>query len=917
MSGFPGDAAVGLSSLFREPGEAFVLLGRRSRRGGRALPREVLAVKLCVSLTEDTTAALVARMAELAELADLFEVRGRPRPRPRPRGGAAGAREASPVHLHAGVRGRPLPGPRPRAAPAPAVRGRRGSGFDFVDVNARDAFPDVVASKAGRGLVLSWHDLEGTPDDLDSVYDRMAALGPDVVKIAVTARSISDLGRLLAFAARHAADARASARSRSRWARSAWPRASSAGASARRSRSRRPPPGWKRPRARSRPARSSTATGCARSARTRASSASSARTSCAACLRRSRTAPSPSAAWTRSTSRCRPSRCPRLVDAIPALGVSGFSVTRPYKREIVRYLDSVTPHAAEAGSANTVLVQDGRLVGLSTDGDGVLLPLRRRIDPSGRAVTILGAGGAARAAAFALVRAGARVTVVARRAEQAREVAAATGCAAAGLEAGAAPAATTCSSTPRRSAPARVPGESPVAPEPAAAGQRRLRHGLRAARDAAPRRRAGQGLRHDRRRRDAGGAGGRAVRGLDGRHGAGRGDGRSGDRRDRAGRVSRRPRERPRDRPAHAAAARRPVLRRRGGPGAAPHRGGRGLGLRGLGLRGDHPAALRLRRRLRRRGARLEDLLVRGARREPARAAARLHEPAREDRGRPAARARGAAAALLLGRGRALRAGAGRPPERALPDGPRAPGRRRAGRGRRGGGDRGRVPRAAGRAGLRAGARPRRRLLRARRGGRARARARRGAARARRVEGPGRRAPGAAGRAVLVGARGGARAAHDARRRARGARPRRPRSARVLRKGRCGARGAARGGGRARCRRPRPPPGRGPRRGARARLLHRARVPRVRARPRLRGGQRRALRHARSQRFGRPLPAVGFMLGLDRVALLLERQGRLAAGRRGRAPRPSRRATLGAGLADAVARRARGARIRFGNGGAR
>ncbi len=67
-------------------------------------------------------------------------------------------------------------------------------------------------------------------------------------------------------------------------------------------------------------------------------------------------------------------------------------------------------------------------------------------------------------------------------------------------------------------------------------------------------------------------------------------------------------------------------------------------------------------------------------------------------------------------------------------------------------------------------------------------------------------------------------------------------------------------------------------------------------------------------RFGRPLPAVGFMLGLDRVALLLQRQGQLAA-----APRPAAEAVaaseLGAGIAEAVTRRARGARIRFGNGG--
>jgi len=48
------------------------------------------------------------------------------------------------------------------------------------------------------------------------------------------------------------------------------------------------------------------------------------------------------------------------------------------------------------------VAQDGRLVGLSTDGDGVLVPLRRRVDPAGRVVAIVGAGGAARAAAFAL-----------------------------------------------------------------------------------------------------------------------------------------------------------------------------------------------------------------------------------------------------------------------------------------------------------------------------------------------------------------------------------------------------------------------------------------------------------------------------------------------------------------------------------
>ena len=69
-------------------------------------------------------------------------------------------------------------------------------------------------------------------------------------------------------------------------------------------------------------------------------------------------------------------------------------------------------------------------------------------------------------------------------------------------------------------------------------------------------------------------------------------------------------------------------------------------------------------------------------------------------------------------------------------------------------------------------------------------------------------------------------------------------------------------------------------------------------------------------RFGRPLPAVGFMLGLDRVALLLERQGRLAAVPR-TIPEAVAATELGAGIAEAVARRARGVRVRFGNGGSR
>jgi ATP phosphoribosyltransferase regulatory subunit len=68
------------------------------------------------------------------------------------------------------------------------------------------------------------------------------------------------------------------------------------------------------------------------------------------------------------------------------------------------------------------------------------------------------------------------------------------------------------------------------------------------------------------------------------------------------------------------------------------------------------------------------------------------------------------------------------------------------------------------------------------------------------------------------------------------------------------------------------------------------------------------------ERFGRPLPAVGFMLGLDRVVLLLERQGCAP----GAEPSPVAEVhgdDLGAALAEARAKRTARARVRFGNGG--
>lgn len=111
-----------------------------------------------------------------------------------------------------------------------------------------------------------------------------------------------------------------------------------------------------------------------------------------------------------------------------ALAISGFSVTIPHKHAILRHLDDCDPLAAEIGAVNTVVVRGGgKLYGYNTDFVGVLRALERRMPLAGSRVLLLGAGGAARAVAFALARGGSLVSVCSRRPAQARTLARAVG----------------------------------------------------------------------------------------------------------------------------------------------------------------------------------------------------------------------------------------------------------------------------------------------------------------------------------------------------------------------------------------------------------------------------------------------------------------------------------------------------------
>ena len=102
----------------------------------------------------------------------------------------------------------------------------------------------------------------------------------------------------------------------------------------------------------------------------------------------------------------------------------GLSVTAPHKLAVMKSLDWIDEHAREVGAVNTVVVEDERLLGYNTDTDGLLQPLLEKVEAlAGMKVAIIGAGGAARAAVWALQKNDADVTVFGRDSQKTKALA--------------------------------------------------------------------------------------------------------------------------------------------------------------------------------------------------------------------------------------------------------------------------------------------------------------------------------------------------------------------------------------------------------------------------------------------------------------------------------------------------------------
>jgi shikimate dehydrogenase len=122
--------------------------------------------------------------------------------------------------------------------------------------------------------------------------------------------------------------------------------------------------------------------------------------------------------------RVTPDHLEHAVKGVRALGIRGLNVTMPHKNSVTMFLDEADASVRFLHAANTILNQDGRLRGFNTDGVGAVKALKNNgVELAGKKALLLGAGGAAKAIAFALAREVEDLCILNRDATKARDLA--------------------------------------------------------------------------------------------------------------------------------------------------------------------------------------------------------------------------------------------------------------------------------------------------------------------------------------------------------------------------------------------------------------------------------------------------------------------------------------------------------------
>jgi shikimate dehydrogenase len=122
--------------------------------------------------------------------------------------------------------------------------------------------------------------------------------------------------------------------------------------------------------------------------------------------------------------KVKPVEVENAVNAMRALNLRGLNVTMPHKSTVMNFLDRTDLSAQIVNSVNTILNKESKLFGFNTDGVGALKALRENgVEPKGRKVLLLGAGGAARAIAYTMAKEADELAVLNRTVKQAQALA--------------------------------------------------------------------------------------------------------------------------------------------------------------------------------------------------------------------------------------------------------------------------------------------------------------------------------------------------------------------------------------------------------------------------------------------------------------------------------------------------------------
>ena len=368
---------------------------------------------LCVTVTGATTAELRQKRDAVTD-ADLIELRLDTVSDPSVAGALAGRRRPVIVTCRPPWEGGGFKGSEDERKQILAEA--LSLGAEYVDIEWRARFDDLIAQAGGRRIVLSAHDFLGVPIDLTARVHAMRSTGAEVIKIAATLSSLSDCIPLLDLGAQSGRQSGLALIGMGPYGLTTRVLAARFGSI------------WTYAGALKEIGQLSAHTLLKDYHFRSVTDTTEIYGVAGGSVRHSVSPAMHNAAF-------RAARVDAVYLPLPAtsatdfatfgraIGISGASVTIPLKVALFDQVDEVYSVARRIGAINTIRVIDGRWIGGNTDASGFLEPLQERLALKGLRASVLGAGGAARAVTVALASSGCSVTLHARSRPQAEETA--------------------------------------------------------------------------------------------------------------------------------------------------------------------------------------------------------------------------------------------------------------------------------------------------------------------------------------------------------------------------------------------------------------------------------------------------------------------------------------------------------------